>query len=356
MKILLALIASNIGKKPFCEFKSKYRNIQIPSVYSGSFAWYWIKALKQLGHAVETVSLYKTHIELEWSDLNRWYGFICRRLGGNFLIEKMASIKLEAKVAKFRPDIVLVDSGYTLRPEIIRKIKKQYSTIFITWLYDDPVNQGWQNVIKSFPFYDHIFTFDRYYVPKYLALGANRVSYLPLACDTDIFFRIDSIIHKSFDLSFVGTITQNRKAIIPMLSRFDLNIWTKSRNDLPEDFKGSKYFRGKAYGEKVNRIYNSTKIALNFHHPQSVCGTNMRTFEIASSGTFQLIDHKTNLADLFELGKEIISFSKIEELPGLIRFYLKHEKLRTAIGLNSLKRAQSEHTYLQRFNTMLSYL
>jgi len=352
MKILLGLPATSLGKRSYCGFKDEYHGVSVNPLYAGSFGWYWIKALRQLGHTVETATIFQSAVGNERPVLLSWSDSFKKRLGiKKWCAQKTGSI-LFAKCKEYNPDLVIVDSGYLLSAQALARIKEELRIPLVSWLLDDPVRQGLKNVVDSFPLYDCIFTFDPYYVPEYLKLGARRVEYLPCACDPDIYHHIhnETLL---YDLCFVGTVTAHRRELLLGLTDFDLNIWTRESHTLPEQLKDPKHLKGKAFGEDINTIYNASRIALNFHHPQSYFGTNMRTFEIACSGTFQLVDEKQELSKLFRLGEELICYHSMEELRTLIRYYLDHPEERSVYAGKALKRAQGEHTYVHRFRRLL---
>lgn len=358
MKIVLALRGSNLYTKPYCFFKKTYDGISVNPLYAGAFGLYWEKALKQMGHEVETVLISKAYVEIAHSPIDPIFGAFARRLPiANHFSERIIGARLLQKIKRFKPDFMLVDSGNSISPDILKTIKEQIKIPIANWLLDDPVHhQNWKNVTKSFSLYDCIFVFDPYYVPEFIKLGAKRVEYLPPACDMEIHRDAGPGLGEKRDLCFVGTITPSRAEILSRLSDLDLNIWTWNPGSLPKRLRSQKYYKGKVWGEEISRIYNSSKIAINIHHPQSMWGTNLRTFEIASSGAFQLVDFKKELANLFKIGEELVCYNNTEELIELIKYYLNKPEKRIEIALKAQKRAQSEHTYIHRFTRMLSVI
>ncbi|MFH1591767.1 MAG: glycosyltransferase [Candidatus Woesearchaeota archaeon] len=358
MKILLALRGSNLYTKPYCFFKKVYNGIPVDLLYAGAFGLYWEKALKQMGHKVETVLISKAYLEIEHSRAAPILGALKRRLPiVNHFSERIIGARLLQKIKRFKPDFILVDSGDSISPNTLNIIKKQIKIPIVNWLLDDPIHhQNWKNVIDSFPLYDCIFVFDPYYIPEFIKLGAKRVEYLPLACDIDIHRDTGHNLGKKRDLCFVGTITPRRAEILSYLSNLDLNIWTWNPKSLPKPLDEPEYYKGKVWGEEISRIYNSSKIVINIHHPQSVFGTNLKTFEIASSCAFQLVDFKKELENLFKIGEELICYNNVKELIELIKYYLNQPEKRREIALKAQKRVQSEHTYIHRFTRMLSII
>ena len=65
---------------------------------------------------------------------------------------------------------------------------------------------------------------------------------------------------------------------------------------------------------------------------------NPRTFELASSNAFQLVDARGPLRALFE-HDEVVSFRDIAELRSLVTHYLAHDDERLAIAARARARA-----------------
>jgi len=357
MKILLGLNASNLYRKSYCGFKAYYGGEYVDPLYMGSFGWYWQRTLTLMKHTVETVMLSKRYTEIEYSSLSCLFGMLYRRSGLNMLHEKIVSNQLYKRALCAKPDLILIDSGQALLPETLKRIKIELKIPLIIWLLDDPVHQEWNNVLRSLQYYDYVFTFDPHYIEEYKKLGARNVRYLPCACDPDIYKTLHDHRDEIYDLTFIGTVTPNRIELLSKLARFDLSIWSWiPRSLIPYPLNLPKYYRGRAFGEDTNNIYNQSKIALNFHHPQSIVATNMRTFEIASSGTFQLVEYKEEIAKLFRIGDEIICFNDADDLIELIHYYLPRSDERKRIAKEAQKRVHSEHTYANRFEEMFVYI
>jgi spore maturation protein CgeB len=80
---------------------------------------------------------------------------------------------------------------------------------------------------------------------------------------------------------------------------------------------------------------------------------NQRVFDVPAAGGFLLTDYKAQLPELLELGKEIVCYRDPDEIPDLIRFYLKHSRAREEIISRGRRRILAEHTYVHRLQTMV---
>jgi spore maturation protein CgeB len=77
---------------------------------------------------------------------------------------------------------------------------------------------------------------------------------------------------------------------------------------------------------------------------------------LPANGVMQICDNKYFLGQIFELGKEVIGCSEIEEVPDLVRFYLVNKSERIRIATAVYERAHSEYTEVEVFRRQLSQI
>jgi len=107
------------------------------------------------------------------------------------------------------------------------------------------------------------------------------------------------------------------------------------------------------YYKELPRFYNHCKINFNATNLQMGAAVNQRAFDVPACGAFLLTDHQEALGEAFELGKEVIAFEEVEEIPDLVRFYLHNPGKREAIAAQGRKRVLQEHTYKHRLNRII---
>jgi spore maturation protein CgeB len=83
---------------------------------------------------------------------------------------------------------------------------------------------------------------------------------------------------------------------------------------------------------------------------------NMRLFEATGVGALLITDNKDNLGELFEVGKEVVSYSTPEEASELICYYLNHPDEAAAIARAGQERTLKEHTYENRIKELIPVL
>ena len=105
------------------------------------------------------------------------------------------------------------------------------------------------------------------------------------------------------------------------------------------------------------------KINLNLHSSAFHEGVNPegdfvnpRTFEISACGGFQLVDERSELAELMTLGQEGATFSSIDDLCIKVDYYLNHEDEAKTIAACGKIRVLKEHTIQHRMHEMLIHI
>ncbi len=360
MKILLVTRRGIFRGDPGEYFKPEYNGVKTEPCLAGMFGWYWYKALCELGHEVEPFIFYKG----PFLDSFREFNLFIDRLKGRFSVTKKISQRetnksLLFKTLVYKPELILIDAGESIYPDTLIEIKQRTKAKIAIWLLDDPEVQNWNNVLNCLSVYDFLYVFDPDYVSRFKGMGVKSyIEYLPCATDPDVYktYAISKEEQDEFNcqLSFVGNITDKRAALFKELKEFDLGIWSWNPWRLKGDVFLRNSYRGVAWGQKASKIFNASKIVLNSHHPQTLSGVNMKTFEIASSGGFQLVDRTKDLDNLFKNGSEIICYKNNAELKELIGYYLTHDMQRQEISKRAQQRACAEHTYKHRLKRLIS--
>ncbi|MEJ5330588.1 MAG: glycosyltransferase [Desulfobaccales bacterium] len=110
------------------------------------------------------------------------------------------------------------------------------------------------------------------------------------------------------------------------------------------------------YYDELPRVYAASQINFNATSLQMKAAVNQRVFDVPAAGGFLLTDFREQLAEVLEPGREVICYRRPEEIPELVRFYLRHPAERRRLAQAARKRVLSEHTYRHRVQTMLAHL
>lgn len=277
--------------------------------------------------------------------------------------------ELISTLKREKPDLLFVIKGDHLFPETLKEVKNEMACPIISYIWDDPFysyagrfsdDYRKSNFEEGMHLYDFIFVYDTFYVEQIKKRGIVNVEYLPLATDPQRYRKIEISEEDSrnygYDLCFVGVPYPNRIKILDSLKHYNLGVfgdgWVKYF--LQKGQRAPFYYKGKAVGEKVLKIYLSSKIVLNIHDPEAREGLNTRTFDILACGASELVDYKKNLEMHFKVGDEIAAFKDKEELFKLVNYYLYHGDLLKDISNKGRQRVLNEHTWVHRVSKVIN--
>ena len=248
-------------------------------------------------------------------------------------------------VQSFKPDLIfcIMTGNKSVTPyepyEQIKEITKNTKIKTFNWFCDDTwrFETFSKNVCKDFTYCS---TPEKNYINKYKEIGYDNILLGNWHCNEDLLFKKEKVLN----VSFCGGQTQ---------SRFDIfNNLMNSEIDL-------KYFYGLAY-EDVMKVYSFSKIGLNLtvndNDLEKKPQMKLRIFEVVAGKSLLLTEHAEDLEDYFEIGKEIETFSTIQEAKDKINFYLKNDSAREKIKNAGYARFLKEHTSKIRLKNILEQI
>ena len=106
------------------------------------------------------------------------------------------------------------------------------------------------------------------------------------------------------------------------------------------------------YWQTSPKIFNRSKINLNFTIRNIRSGLPLRIWDILGSGGFLITNFQPELPMYFENGKDIVFFKDRQDLYRKVKYYLEHEDERKAIAQNAYNKVKKYHGYQQRFDEM----
>jgi len=262
-------------------------------------------------------------------------------------------------------DILISMAQAPINGKALTELRKR-GVITVLWFVEDFLRFGsWQHLAQ---FYDYVFTIQDGECLDYMKkAGAGHAHYLPTACDPMIHAPVSLTAEEhqrwGSEISFVGAGYHNRQQMFASFADLPFKIWG---SEWPECKPFDRMVQEKARRlspEEYVKIFSATDINLNLHSSTERDGVdpggdfvNPRTFELAASGAFQIVDRRKLLPDLFTEDKEVVCFSDRNELLEKIQYYSAHPKEREKIAFAARERALSEHTYTHRLKQMMSVI
>lgn len=261
----------------------------------------------------------------------------------------------------FSPDIVFIYNGSILLDERLDYFRK--TSKVICWMYDSVQRRGMERCKSHIDHADAVFCFEESDVEYYASQG-KKSYFLPQAADPSVYFPINGS-EKDIDILFVGVIYTSQKRI-DML-KYIISKFPDKKIVIYGEYK--PYFKNPVKclfrehrdifknhnipPEKVNELFNRTKVALNIHNAQTFNGANPRVFETCAAGAYQICDTNPFIESLFQ-HEEIGLYHSKEEMAEKIQYALEHDMSNQAKAAHEI--IMNEHTFISRVKCMLSVL
>ncbi len=265
--------------------------------------------------------------------------------------------RLAEAVTHSQLDAVIILKGETITGETITAFKSSGRPV-VSWWVDDPFRAP--QAMRLFHLFDVLYMFDKGRLSELEAIGAQRMVYLPCACD-HVTFRPMALKPSDYPalncmVGFVAAFYPGRGALLGHMQGLDVGLWGPGWDAAPElQQLAPGTWRGRRIvAADAAKVYNLAKICPNVHHPQTqVGGLNTRTFEVLAAGGFELVDNVAGLEENFEGGREIVSYTSPAHFRELADYYLAHPDEREAISKRGRARVLRDHTYEERLKTIL---
>lgn len=275
---------------------------------------------------------------------------------------------LQQKILDFadeiKPDLIFfIIFRDHFKVSTLNSLKEKYTTV--NWFGDD----SWRFDNYTYLYansFTHCITTDKFSIHKYEDIGVKSIFYSQWAAIDNN--KIPEFTGYKHDVTFVGANHPYRKWFVRQLQKRGINI----------QCYGFGWPNGSLTNEQMNELFVSSKINLNLSnsncldirylvaHPINILHTmkskkgmsqiKARNFEINFFGGFQLTDYAPSIEDYYQLGKEIVCFSDIDEAEMLIKYYLKNEVEREFIKRMGQQKAMGFHGYIHRLRSFFEYL
>ncbi|XZE45324.1 CgeB family protein [Pirellulaceae bacterium SH467] len=344
------------------------KTIYVGQLCKGSTALHRLWALQQLGCKVSEVDTTLPLGRYGRSNLSKRLLLSIIVRTNKLLDWKRVNSKLESLSRKNDWDLLWVDKGQQIQPEVLRLFKaRQPQAKLVNYSPDDmfnPANQTerWR---KGLPLYDLHVSTKTYNIPELLEAGAKDAFFVGNA--------YEPTIHKPYELTaaelrqlesdivFIGASEEKRDLSISYLAskglRIALHGGGSSWNKIKDAYPNVSLYPGFIADEHYAKALNASKIALGFLRKQNRDLQTTRSIEVPACGVFMLAERTDEHLALFSEGKEAEFFANDEELYFKARYYLDHPAERQAIAIAGRTRClASGYSNCERLKTVLKHL
>ena len=166
-------------------------------------------------------------------------------------------------------------------------------------------------------------------------------------------------VKRSIPVSFVGSVSRDHTSRSDLLEYLrelpEFELWGRLAGDLRGGSAIRRRYKGEAWGITMYRVMAASKITINHHIDIAEShANNLRLYEATGVGTMLVTDWKEDLHEIFEPGKEVVTYRSPEECAELVRYYLEHDDEREAIARAGQARTLGEHTFENRMRELMN--
>ncbi len=173
--------------------------------------------------------------------------------------------------------------------------------------------------------------------PWYNGEAANPYFYRPLGLERDL------------DVVFIGANYGYRGYFVNYLLK----------RGIPIECYGNGWPNGRVSSEEMVCLFNRAKVVLGFGgvgHMAEVKHLKGRDFEVPMCGSLYLTSYNPELCDFFNIGREILCYSSLEECEELIVWAIQNPDDCQTIRNAARQRSLHEHTWEKRLQSMFDVL
>jgi spore maturation protein CgeB len=269
--------------------------------------------------------------------------------------------KIADRIIDEKPDLVIGVYRF-IHPMCIRKIKKELKNVKVIHINPDALTTfEYQQIFVSD--YDAYFTKDPYIVNFMKDKMNLNTHYLPEAFNPRVHKSVDkkkSVLEKEINIDVVtfGTMYPYRANMIKNLIDSDINIKLFGVPDrrFPQKDIENNFTNEFITGNRKSEVLLGSKIVFNNFHYAEIESVNVKFFEIAGMGAFQICDYKPIIKEYSAIDPEKFTYKNINEAIEKIKYYINKPEERYAVCEEQKKHFLEHHTYEKRMQTMLELI
>jgi spore maturation protein CgeB len=263
-----------------------------------------------------------------WSDAERW---------------------LVAKAREWRPDVLLCLTQ-SLKPEVLRELKRLGVGVRVAWWGDAPANMRGMGLLTEE--WDHIYIKDAVAVAKFRAVGLNA-DLLHEAMNPE--WHRPQGMAPGKQVVVAGNYYGYRQMLVSRL--IEAGVPLELHGTPPPrwgDPRVSAYHSGR-YVTRAEKsaAFEGALASLNSTSLSEGDSLNCRAFEICGAGGLQLIEQKPVVAECFEPGREVLTYDSVQQILEHLKRAETDPAWAAGVRAAGHRRALAHHTYAHRLTHIL---
>ncbi len=269
---------------------------------------------------------------------------LMRSLGWRYklgpLIGNINSYILNNLKGDFNYDLVWIDKGVFIRPDVIEKLKKNSGKL-VHFTPDPAFTYHRSNLFyKALPLYDYCVTTKSFEIEDYRKFGVQTIF-----CTQGYDPQLHKPYHSSDEKSgvvFIGHKEDEREYIIAKLieARIAVSIAGNHWDTFAAKRKNNNYlvYKGKGiYGVAYAQAISGAKIGLGFLSKWIPELHTTRSFEIPACGTALVTEENNETRAIFNK-EEAIFFKKPDDVLPAVSYYLSHPEALDKLTANGYRK------------------
>jgi spore maturation protein CgeB len=257
------------------------------------------------------------------------------------------------QVEDFRPDVIYLQNLHVLSDETMEALRRSGALVAGQIASAAPPDERLR-------MYDLLLTSFPHFVERFRAAGVAS-EYFRIGFDARVLERLGDV-PTAHEVVFVGALNgirhrRGNRTIARAAGKLPLELWGYDLRGWPPWSPLRRRYNGEAWGIDMFRILASSRVVLNRHIAEArEYANNMRLYEATGVGSLLVTDAKTNLAELFEPGRELVTYRDSHELVAQVRRYLADEDARREIAAAGQARTLRDHSYAVRMRELAGIL
>ncbi len=148
-------------------------------------------------------------------------------------------------------------------------------------------------------------------------------------------------------------VAERERTLNTLAKYFDVDLYTRSDTS---NLENVRIHGGIRTLDEMPKVFNLSKINLNITMRPIESGLPLRCFDIMGCGGFLMTNYQQELEDMFVIGKDLETYSSMDELIDKCSYYLVHDDERIAIAKNGYNKVCANYTHYHRLKQMLSVI
>jgi len=328
--------------------------------YTEGFALHILETLESMGYRVVGCdvgpkrAIYRTTLQRRLAQAREQIFSIASQFPR---IRKLSTGRMLDSIRGWEIGLTIVCHDF-LQPAEVALLRERTGAPVVMW-FPDCIGLFGRSYFLSAP-YDALFFKDPFIVYNLKrTLRGKPIFYLPECCNPryhkPVTVTADDFDRYGCDIATAGNLYPYRVEFFRNFREYDVKIWGNPAPAWIDVADIGKMIQNRfVANEEKSKAFLCSKIVMNNLNPAEIWGVNVRTFEIAAAGGFQLVDWRPGLPQFFEEGREIVSFRDMRDLKEKIDHYLCHEDRRREIASLACQRAHNDHTYENRLSLLIA--